>query len=107
MNIQFAKSKAGHDKDQLYFILKVEEEFVYLVNGTTRSLDKPKKKRKKHVQVIHRIPAELCSILEAGITNESVKRSMKLYSAGFRQETSAGTGENQELESRDSYKRRK
>ena len=38
----------------------------------------------------------LCSILEAGITNESVKRSMKLYSAGFRQETSAGTGENQE-----------
>ena len=92
MNIQFAKSKAGHDKDQLYFILKVEEEFVYLVNGTTRPLDKPK----KHVQVIHRIPAELCSILEAGITNESVKRSMKLYSAGFRQETSAGTGENQE-----------
>ena len=47
MNIQFAKSKAGHDKDQLYFILKVEEEFVYLVNGTTRPLDKPKKKRKK------------------------------------------------------------
>ena len=89
MNIQFAKSKAGHDKDQLYFILKEEEEFVYLVNGTTRPLDKPKKKRKKHVQVIHRIPAELCSILEAGITNESVKRSMKLYSAGFRQETSA------------------
>ena len=87
MNIQFAKSKAGHDKDQLYFILKEEEEFVYLVNGTTRPLDKPKKKRKKHVQVIHRIPAELCSILEAGITNESVKRSMKLYSAGFRQGT--------------------
>ena len=96
MNIQFAKSKAGHDKNQLYFILKEEEEFVYLVNGTTRPLDKPKKKRKKHVKVIHRIPAELCSILEAGITNESVKRSMKLYSAGFRQETSAGTGENQE-----------
>ena len=101
MNIQFAKSKAGHDKNQLYFILKEEEEFVYLVNGTTRPLEKPKKKRKKHVQVIHRIPAELCNILEAGITNESVKRSMKLYSAGFRQETSAGTGENQEQESRD------
>ncbi len=47
MNIQFAKSKAGQDKDQLYFILKVEEEFVYLVNGTTRPLDKPKKKAKK------------------------------------------------------------
>lgn len=46
MNIQFAKSKAGHDKNQLYFILKEEEEFVYLVNGTTRPLEKPKKKRK-------------------------------------------------------------
>ena len=83
MNIQFAKSKAGHDKNQLYFILKEEEEFVYLVNGTTRPLDKPKKKRKKHVQVIHRIPAELCSILEAGITNESVKRSMKIIQCRF------------------------
>lgn len=96
MNIQFAKSKAGHDKNQLYFILKEEEEFVYLVNGTTRPLDKPKKKRKKHVQVIRQIPAALRCILEADITNESVKRSIKLYHTGFRQETSNGTEENQE-----------
>ena len=38
MNIQFAKSKAGHDKDQLYFILKEEEEFVYLVNGVCKTV---------------------------------------------------------------------
>lgn len=79
MNIYFAKSKAGHDKNQLYFILKEEEEFVWLVNGTTRSLDKPKKKRRKHVQEIKILPREIVKILEDGINNESVKRAIKLY----------------------------
>lgn len=90
MNIYFAKSKAGHDKNQLYFILKEEEEFVYLVNGTTKPLEKAKKKRKKHVQMIYQISSEICDILETEITNESVKRSIKLYNARLRQKASAG-----------------
>ena len=34
MNIEFAKSKSGHDRNQYYLIIKKEDEFVYLVNGT-------------------------------------------------------------------------
>lgn len=79
MKIQFAKAKAGHDKNQIYFILKEEEEFVSLVNGTTKPLDKPKKKRKKHIQIIGQLPEEISRIIEDGITNESVKRAIKLY----------------------------
>lgn len=94
MNIYFAKSKAGHDKNQLYFILKEEEEFVYLVNGTTKPLEQAKKKRRKHVQMIYQIPSEICSILETEITNESVKRSIKLYNTRLRQKASAGAEEN-------------
>ena len=59
MEIYFAKSKAGHDKDQIYFLLKEEEEFVYLVNGTTKPLDRSNKKIKKHIQIIKNLPKEI------------------------------------------------
>ena len=42
-----AKSKAGHDTGKIYVIA-----YVYLVDGKIRTLDKPKKKKKKHVQII-------------------------------------------------------
>lgn len=47
-----AKSLAGHDKDMIYVIAEVEEAYVYLVDGRIRTLDRPKKKKKKHVQII-------------------------------------------------------
>lgn len=40
----FATSKAGHDKGQMYIIIKEEGNFVYLADGRTRTLEKPKKK---------------------------------------------------------------
>ena len=48
----FASSKAGHDKDAIYIIVKEEAEYVYLAYGKIRTLEKPKKKNKKHIQII-------------------------------------------------------
>ena len=42
-----ARSKAGHDKDQIYVIYDIDETYVYLVNGNNRTLEKPKKKKRK------------------------------------------------------------
>lgn len=47
-----ASSKAGHDKDKIYVIIKEDNEYVWLADGKIRTLDNPKKKRKKHIQVI-------------------------------------------------------
>lgn len=46
-----AVSLAGHDKGKTYVILSVDEHFVYLVDGSIRTLQNPKKKKLKHVQV--------------------------------------------------------
>ena len=46
------KSIAGHDKNNLFVIINVENEYVYLVDGKCRPLSKPKKKKVKHVQYI-------------------------------------------------------
>lgn len=47
-----AKSLAGHDRGKIYRIIRVESEYVWLVNGTSHMESKPKKKNKKHIQVI-------------------------------------------------------
>lgn len=79
MDTFFAKTKAGHDKNQIYFLLKEDEEYVYLVNGTTKPLEKPKKKNRKHIQLIKNLPIEVTEVMEAGMTNENVKRAIKIY----------------------------
>ena len=40
-----ARVKAGHDRNQYYVVQSQDEKFVYLVNGTTRTCDRPRKKR--------------------------------------------------------------
>ena len=50
---ELATSKAGHDKDRLYMIVGEEEEWVYLCDGRLRGVEHPKKKKKKHIQIIH------------------------------------------------------
>ena len=49
-----ARSKAGHDKTQMYIITNVDDTYVYLSDGRIRTLDHPKKKKKIHVQIVHR-----------------------------------------------------
>ena len=64
---EFAKSKAGHDKEEIFIIINKEEEYVYLVDGKSRILDKPKKKKIKHIQVINQIDEELQRKLETNL----------------------------------------
>lgn len=50
---ELATSKAGHDKDRLYMIVGEEGDWVYLCDGRLRGVEHPKKKKKKHIQIIH------------------------------------------------------
>ncbi|GFI24568.1 hypothetical protein IMSAGC011_03369 [Lachnospiraceae bacterium] len=70
-----AYSLAGHDKDTLYLIIEETKDFVYVVDGVIRTLERPKKKNKKHIQIIKQeqridIPS---------VTNEEIKYLIKLY----------------------------
>ena len=44
MDIKLAVSRAGHDKDSIYVIVKEEADWVYLADGTCKPLEKPKKR---------------------------------------------------------------
>ena len=77
--MEFAKSLSGHDKNQYYFVLKKEADEILLVNGTNRSLEKPKKKNEKHVQIIKRLPVEIEAILVQEQSNLTIKKAIKEY----------------------------
>jgi len=47
-----AVSLAGHDRDKIYLIVGEEKEYVYLADGRGRTCEHPKKKNKKHIQVV-------------------------------------------------------
>ena len=46
-------SLKGHDKGRIYVVVKVENEFAFVVDGKYRLLQNPKKKRIKHLQDMH------------------------------------------------------
>ena len=77
--MEFAKSLSGHDKNQIYLVKEKDDRYVYLVNGTTKTLSAPKKKNVKHVQLIKHIPAEVERVLAGAYTDLEVKRAVKLY----------------------------
>ena len=77
--MEFAKSLSGHDKNHYYFVIKKEDGFLFLVNGTTRPLEKPKKKNEKHIQIIKKLPSEILEILKEEQTDLTIKRAIKRY----------------------------
>lgn len=74
-------SKAGHDKGEVFVILKSESEYVYLMDGKNRTFEKPKKKNIKHIQLVNYKDKNLAEkqLKQEKIINEDIKRAIKLY----------------------------
>lgn len=78
MTGQFVTSRAGHDKGTLYVVVAEEDDFVYLSDGRLKHPDKPKKKRRKHIQLIN---AEVDELLKARLLARDVVRSEEIRCA--------------------------
>ncbi|MEY8337871.1 hypothetical protein AALB16_07520 [Lachnospiraceae bacterium 62-35] len=77
-----AKSLAGHDKDHIFVILREEGEYVYLADGKNRTIDRPKKKKKKHIQIIYKKQEDISKKLLSGlpISDVEIKAFIRIYS---------------------------
>ncbi len=71
-----ASSKAGHDKDSVYVIIREDGEYIYVADGKTRTAKRPKRKNKKHVQLIKR---KRMAEPENGFGDLEMKRIIKEY----------------------------
>ena len=71
-----AMSKAGHDKGALYVIIREEGEYVYVADGRIRTSDRPKKKNRKHVQIIKK---KQITEPESGLDDIMIRKIIKEY----------------------------
>ena len=69
---------AGRDAGDLFYVIKVEQDYLYLVNGKDRSLEKPKRKKRKHAQMVLRSETRVAQKLRAGdkVLNGELRRDL-------------------------------
>lgn len=79
---QVVYSKNGRDKGKLFMVLSVEGDYLYLADGKQRMLEKPKRKKVKHVQPTNFVDKTMQKRLkEQGyILNADIIKLLKEYS---------------------------
>ena len=75
------KSLAGHDKGELYIIISIQGEYVYLSDGRRHPLEKLKRKNIKHLQPIVQYDEILRKKLTEGQTvgDEEILRFIRTH----------------------------
>ena len=71
-------SKAGRDKGQLFFVIDADEQYVYLADGKSRKLEKPKRKKRRHVQKVLRSETRVAEKIRSGdkVLNSELRRDL-------------------------------
>lgn len=77
---QIVKSKAGRDQDRIFIVLQiVDEQYLLIADGDFRKVDKPKKKKIKHLVKYNMISAEIKKRTEKNekVTNLLMRRELE------------------------------
>ena len=71
-------STAGRDQGKLFYVIAEDEQFLFLANGKDRPLDRPKQKKRKHVQKVLRSETRVADKLRAGdkVLNSELRRDL-------------------------------
>ena len=83
-------SKAGRDQGQLFYVIDADEQYVYLVDGKSRKLEKPKRKKRKHVEQVPRTESRIAEKIRNGekVLNSELRK--ELASLGQKQSQNQG-----------------
>ena len=71
-------SKAGHDQEKWFYVIGEDQDFLLLANGKDRPLDKPKRKKRKHVEKVLRSETRVAEKLRCGdkVLNGELRRDL-------------------------------
>ena len=83
-------SKAGRDQGQLFYVIDANEQYVYLADGKSRRLEKPKRKKRKHIEQIPRTESRIAEKIRNGekVLNSELRKEL----ASFGQKQSQNQG---------------
>ena len=75
-------STAGRDAGHLYYVIAADETYLYLVNGKDRTIEKPKRKKRKHTNKVLRSETRVAAKLRNGdkVLNSELRRDLAYLS---------------------------
>ena len=71
-------STTGRDAGNWFYVINEDPVFLYLANGKDRTLEKPKRKKRKHVQKVLRSETRVADKLRSGdkVLNSELRRDL-------------------------------
>ncbi len=78
---QIVYAKRGRDKSNPFIVVNLDEDYLYLVDGDTRKLEKPKKKNKKHIQIVNKVDYNIKKKLDEKLylLDADIRKALKPY----------------------------
>ena len=75
-------STAGRDAGNLFYVLEADEIWLTLVNGKDRTIEKPKRKKRKHTNKVLRSDTRVAQKLRSGdkVLNSELRRDLAYLS---------------------------
>ena len=73
----------GRDEGKRFLIVGTEGEYSMLADGKNRKIDKPKRKKNKHIKLVENIAGPIADKLAQGskVTNNELRRTLAEFAA--------------------------
>ena len=74
-------STAGHDQGKLFYVIHEDANYLTLANGKDRTPDKPKRKKRRHVQKVLRSETRVAVKILSGdkVLNSELRRDLAFH----------------------------
>ena len=85
-------STAGRDQGKLFYVVGTDPVYLFLANGKDRTLEKPKRKKRKHIQKVLRSETRVAEKLRLGdkVLNSELRRDLAYLSRGMQADNLGG-----------------
>ena len=87
----------GRDEGKRFLVIQAEEEYSQIADGKNRRVDKPKRKKNKHLKLEDKAFGRIAEKIMSGgtVTNNEIKQLLATYAAD-RKATAPGAGTDEE-----------
>ncbi len=85
-------STAGRDQGKLFYVIGTDPVYLTLANGKDRTLEKPKRKKRKHIQKVLRSETRVAEKLKQGdkVLNSELRRDLAYFSRDMQENNLGG-----------------
>ncbi|MCI6728611.1 MAG: KOW domain-containing RNA-binding protein [Candidatus Faecousia sp.] len=76
------RSIAGRDQGKLFYVIETDGAYVLVANGKERRLERPKRKKLKHVRKVPRAESRVAAKILSGekVLNSELRRDLAAFS---------------------------